>query len=71
MDANKVDCYSDSAVTPSLSVCKPEAITAEPVDGQVSEPITHLHSKVTSTTFNHFMVVINISISFNVLVKCS
>lgn len=70
MDASKVECRSDSDVTSSLSMCKPELITAEPGDGQVSEPIVQLHSKVTSTTLTSLWLFIIISFSFNFLAKC-
>jgi hypothetical protein len=70
MDASKVECHSDFDVTSSLSMCKSEVITAEPGDGQVSEPIMQLHSKVTSTILISLCLFRNITLSFNFIAKC-
>jgi hypothetical protein len=65
MDASKVECHSDSDITSFVSLCKPEVITAELGDGQVSECTLQLHSKVTFKTLMSLHPFRNIYFFYN------
>lgn len=70
MDASKVECHSDSDITSLVSLCKPEVITAEHGDGQVSERIVQFHSKFTFKTLISLRSFRNISFFCNFLFMC-